>query len=127
LADIEGALSFLQRKVRLFQTAGVVSSSEGFVSGSGEKTRATLDDLKALQTKIYAAILTLSSTATTDPVVQARIKALQNMYTSITDMISKVNNGTWTASDIPVFKEDIAGILPNLGNTRADLGNIFTA
>lgn len=127
LGDIEGALSFLQRKVRLFQTAGVVSSTEGFVSGSGEKTRATIDELKSLQTKIYAAILTLSSTATTDPVVQARIKNLQNMYASITDMISKLNNGTWTADDIPVFKEDIATILPNLANTKSDLGDIFTA
>lgn len=111
VADIQESLTFLQRKVRLFETSGVIT--EGF-TGSNVKTRATETDLQDLQSSIYSAILTLSSSGTVDAVTQARIVALQNMYNSITDMINKLDKGIWVATDVPVYKEDIAGILPNL-------------
>ena len=213
VADIQAALTFLQRKVRLFQTSGVISDSvEGFtdssratctwsaatantfVSGllladkyssvssakqacleipsctgitstgdnmwqlrngttssstSGEvsytitnaldcsgnrsassttntvKTKATKADLIDLQTKVHGAILTLSASATTDATVVARIKALQAMYQAIGDMINKLNDGTWTAADVTVYKEDIADILPNLDNPGKGVKDIF--
>jgi hypothetical protein len=124
LADIEGALVFLQKKVRLFETSGVIEGFQNPQQGS-VKTRATKDSLVALQQRIYAAILTLSSSGTTDPVVQARIQALQNMYTAITDMITKLNNGTMRADDIPVYQEDINAILPNLANPKTSINNLF--
>lgn len=202
LADIDGALSFLQKKVRLFETAGVVSGgSEGFqgsrkpiggdkdangclIAGGytwcatlnkcvrkwetpcppkkpspindkdiarspkdvvkvigkavaegdnrspkakeGEKTKATKKDLELLQTKTYAAILTLSASGTVDPVVQARIKRLQEMYTALSDMITKLNKGQWTQKDIPVFKEDIQEVLPNLAKPQRDVKDVFS-
>lgn len=121
-SDIRGALSYLQRKVRLFQTSGVINtdSKEGFQDGSG-KTRATITSLQTLQAKCYAAILTLSSSGTGDTVVQARIKNLQHMYSSVSDMITKLNTGVWAAVDIPVFEEDINAILPNLDNPSANI------
>jgi hypothetical protein len=197
LAEVEGALMFLQKKVRLFETAGVVTTgTEGFRGSSkpiggdkdangcliaggytwcatlnkcirswetpcppikkpnvarspkdavrvmgkavaagdtrsekvkeGEKTRATKKDLELLQTKTYAAILTLSASGTVDPVVQSRIKRLQEMYTALTDMISKLNKGQWTQKDIPVFKEDIQDILPNLAKPQKDVKDVFS-
>ena len=169
LADIEGGLMFLQKKVRLFETAGVVSGgSEGFrdapkpIGGTkdahgcltaagytwcstlnkcvrssetpcpppttkdGEKTKATKKDLELLQTRTYAAILTLSASGTVDPVVQARIKRLQEMYTALSDMITKLNKGQWTQKDIPVFKEDIQEILPNLAKPQKDVKDVFS-
>jgi hypothetical protein len=133
LADIDGALSFLQRKVRLFQTAGVVSGGsveEGFRGSvnedSGPKTRATKDDLLDLKTKIYAAILILSSSGTTDVVLQARIKRLQKMYTDISDMIVKLDKGLMKDEDIPLYKEDIKAVLPNLAKPTNDLEDIFS-
>ena len=126
-ADIEEALSFLQRKVRLFETSGVISEEiEGFTDGSKAKSRATLQELIQFQSRIYAAILTLSASGTTDPVVQSRIKNLQTMYSSITDLITKVNKGITKESDIPVFEEDITAILPNLANPSAKLSNVIT-
>lgn len=127
-ADIEGSLTFLQRKVRLFQTSGVINSeTEGFQDGSESvKTRATQQDLQDLQKKIYAAILTLSSSGTTDPVVQARIKRLQDMYSAITDMINKLDKGIWTETNIPVYEEDISAILPKLADTSSSVRDIFT-
>ena len=129
LADIQEALTFLQRKVRLFQTSGVVSGGvEGFqdLTTQGEKTRATKADLQDLQTRLYGAILTLSASGTVDPVVQSRIKRLQDMYSSVTDMVNKLDKGLWTASDVPVYKEDIDVILPNLANPSADVMDIFS-
>ena len=200
LAEIEGALMFLQKKVRLFETAGVVSGTEGFQNAAkpkggdkdsngcltaggytwcatlkkcvrkwetpcpppkkpakkcdiarspkeavnvigkavaegdtrsekakeGEKTRATKKDLELLQTKTYAAILTLSASGTVDPVVQARIKRLQEMYTALSDMITKLNKGQWTQKDIPVFKEDIQEVLPSLAKPQKDVKDVFS-
>jgi hypothetical protein len=128
LADIQGELAFLQRKVRLFQTAGVITAgTEGFQNmPSQPKTRASKADLQTLQTKIYAAILILSSSGTISPVTQARIKVLQAMYSSISDMINKLDKGIWTSSNIPVFKEDIATILPKLAKTDSQLMDIFS-
>ena len=156
LAEIEAALMFLQKKVRLFETAGVVTGGvEGFrdrrldakkpadavrIVGKavaqgdkrspkvkeGEKTKATKKDLELLQTKTYAAILTLSASGTVDPVVQARIKRLQEMYTALSDMITKLNKGQWTQKDIPVFKEDIQEVLPNLAKPQKDVKDVFS-
>jgi hypothetical protein len=122
-ADIQEALTFLMKKVRLFQTSGVVS--EGFADmPASNKTRATKADLQNLQSKVYAAILTLTASGTTDPVTQARVKALQDMYTSVTDMINKLDQGVWTSLDVPVYVEDIQGILPNLAKPNIALPDI---
>jgi hypothetical protein len=129
LADMQEGLTFLQRKVRLFQTSGVVSDSnagkEGFQNPSTQgKTKATKAELQLLQTKVMAAILTLSSSGTTDPVVQARIKNLQAMYTDTTDMINKLNKGIWTATDVPVYSQDIKAVIPNLADPKKPIPDV---
>ena len=129
LADIQGSLTFLQRKVRLFQTAGVISDSkgnEGFMGAPPptNRLRATKAELQLLQTKITAAILILSASGTTDPVIQARIKNLQAMYTSVSDMINKLQKGIWTQQDVPVFSEEIKAIIPKLADPKKPIADI---
>jgi hypothetical protein len=131
LADMQEGLTFLQRKVRLFQTSGVISDSnssrEGFQNPSTTgKTKATKAELQLLQTKVMAAILTLSSSGTTDLVVQARIKNLQAMYTDTTDMINKLNKGIWIATDVPVYSQDIKEIIPKLADPSKTIPNVTT-
>jgi hypothetical protein len=134
LADIQGALSFLQKKVRLFETAGVVSGGvEGFTgtgtgtgSGSGSNPRATLDNIIDLRDRIYASLLILTASGSTDTVVQSRIKTLQTMYSSVTDIITGVNNGTIAVSAIPLFQNDINAILPNLANPNANIDGLYS-
>lgn len=132
LANIQGGLTFLQRKVRLFQTAGVISDSDGKEGFMGappprSKLRATKAELQILSTKITAAILILSASGTTDIVVKARITNLQKMYSDISEMIRKLNNGIWTQQDVPVFSEDIKKIIPNLANINSKLPDINKA
>jgi len=122
LADIEGSLVFLQKKVRLFTNAGVIN--EGFQNQ--EKTKATQRDVEVFQSRIYAAILKLSASGTVDPVVQARIKNLQDMYTKITGILISIQNGKMKPSEIPLFKEDIDQILPNLAKPSNALNNVFS-
>jgi hypothetical protein len=127
-ADIQEALTFLQRKVRLFQTAGVVAGgAEGFQDMAAKvKTKATKENLQELQTRVYGSILTLSASGTVDPVVQSRIKRLQDMYSAVSDMISKLDKGIWTSADVPVFKEDIEEILPKLAKPTEEVKDIFS-
>lgn len=129
LADMQEGLSFLQRKVRLFQSSGVISDpnagNEGFQNPSEQgKTKATKAELQLLQSKVMAAILILSSSGTTDPVVQARIKNLQAMYTDTTDMINKLNKGIWTATDVPVYSQDIKAIIPKLADPKIPIPDV---
>ena len=106
------------------------SSDSPFISNSDDvtppKTRATKQDLQDLQSRIYGSILILSSSATSDPVVQARVKMLQKMYSDISDMINKLDNGTWVSTDVPIYEEDISVILPNLSNPNAAVMDIFS-
>ena len=121
LADMQEGLTFLQRKIRLFQTAGVVSNGvEGFVDAA-PKTKATKLEIQLLQNKIYAAILTLSASGTTDPVVTARIKNLQGMYSETKDILSKLDNGTMKADEVPYYSQDIKDIIPKLASPSSKL------
>jgi len=134
LTDIEGSLTFLQRKVRLFETSGVISDRiEGFKGSKDKDTdtdkdgrkKATKDDLVAFTKRIYAAILTLSSSGTSDSVVQARIQRLENMYTAVNNIVTKLNNGEMKNSEVPIYKEDIDEILPKLADTASKIKNVF--
>jgi hypothetical protein len=89
------------------------------------KTKATRADLQVLQSKIYGSILALSASGTTDPVVQSRIKVLQAMYSDVSDMLNKLDQGIWSDLDIPVFKEDIENILPKLASPNESIGDLF--
>jgi len=122
LADIQGSLTFLQRKARLFQTAGVVSGgTEGFVDVSQTKTKANKAELQLFYNKIHAAILILTASSTKDAVITARISALQKMYSDVGDMISKLTRGLWTAQDVPLYSQDIKALIPNLAKPSVSL------
>jgi hypothetical protein len=41
-------------------------------------------------------------------------------------MLTRLNNGSWTEKDIPVYAEDIQTVLPGLVNPQRALMNIFT-
>jgi hypothetical protein len=42
-------------------------------------------------------------------------------------MINKLDKGIWTATDVPVFKEDIDGILPNLATPAKAIADLFSS
>lgn len=118
-------IAYLAEKVKALQPATTTGMVVPGATTAGPKTRATKADLQDLQNKIYAAILSLSASGTTDAVTQARIRNLQALYGNVSDTINKVDSGVITEAEIPIFKEDIALILPNLAKPSETLVDIF--
>jgi hypothetical protein len=124
-AYIVFGIAYLAEKVKALQPATTTGMVVPGATTAGPKTRATKADLQDLQNKIYAAILSLSASGTTDAVTQARIKNLQALYGNVSDVINKVDSGVITEAEIPIFKEDIALILPSLAKPGETLVDIF--
>jgi hypothetical protein len=118
-------LAYLAEKLKTLQPQTTTGMVVPGATTPSPKTRATKADLQDLQSKIYAAILSLSASGTTDAVTQARIKNLQGLYGNVSDTINKVDSGVITEAEIPIFKEDIALILPNLAKPSEALVDIF--
>jgi hypothetical protein len=120
-----GAAGMVGAGLKLGGLGATAATATPEATANSGKTRATFADLVAFQKRIYSAILTLSASGTTDPVVQARIKALQDMYTDVTDMIIKLNKGTMKPDEIPLYKNDINAILPKLANPSQSINKVF--
>jgi len=139
IKQIEDNLAYLQKEAELigsnrpFQGPQHDVDLEGFTD-SGDNTTgpvATVAQLAEFSTRIQQAITQLSSSGTTDPVIQTRIGNLTAMKNQIDGIIQKVNSGQMKSSDIPVLGADISNALPNLGNVRSPilplLNNIVAA
>jgi hypothetical protein len=139
IKQIEDNLAYLQKEAELigsnrpFQGPQHDVDLEGFTD-SGDNTTgpvATVAQLAEFSTRIQQAITQLSSSGTTDPVIQTRIGNLTAMKNQIDGIIQKVNSGQMKSSDIPILGADISNALPSLGNVKSPilplLNNIVAA
>jgi len=139
IAQIEDNLAYLQKEVELigsnrpfqgpqhdidlegfdgdYKHAKDSEEEEGFTKGPP----ATLEQLNDFSTRIQDAIRKLSSSGTTDPVVQARIGNLTKMKQEVDTIISKLKSGQLQSSQIPILASDIENALPTLGNVQSPL------
>lgn len=137
LHEIGSNLAFLQRKVRLFQSASgkpvqeepessdlssLMKSltQEGFQNPMGEK-KASVQDLKAVISRIQGESARLTASATNDPVIRARVAALGQMKKDIEDILSQVSKGIIRPAEIPIAKADVDRALPLLGKPSEPL------
>ena len=137
IKQIEDNLAYLQKEVELigsnrpFQGPQHDVDLEGFADSGTTGPVATPAQLAEFSTRIQQAITQLSSSGTTDPVIQTRIGNLTAMKNQIDGIIQKVNSGEIKSSDIPILGADISNALPNLGNVRSPilplLNNIVSA
>ena len=148
IVTIESNIDYLQQKYRLavnngviqrpvsFQDDGISASPvfnrvEGFASGSTivpeaqVPERATLADLKDAVTRLNAEAKRLSASGTNDPVLVARISAINSIKNDLSGIIAKVNNGQLIASEIPVSKDDLAQLFKNVSNLNSPIGNLL--
>jgi hypothetical protein len=144
LHEVGSNLSFLQQKVRLFQTAGgpetaggetaiqtanplssfMKSLEEGFQnpsSSSQKSPAASLEDLKTFISRIQGEMARLSVSGTTDPVVKARVASLGQMKKDVEQIVSEVMKGSIKPMEIPIAKADIEKALPLLGKPSEPL------
>jgi len=133
IAQIEDNLAYLQREVELIGSNRPfhgpqhdLDLEEGF---DGDYTRAqetnkgpaSVSDLAEFSLRIQKAIKDLSSSGTTDPIVQTRIGNLTAMKNQVDTMIKQINSGILAPEDVPIKSSDITKAIPQLGNAQSPL------
>ena len=124
--EIEANLAYLQRMWRL-NVYNDVNGVEGFrVEGFDVTTnRASLNDLQTLITRINSTTLILSSSGTNDPVVRARITALNEVKNNVNNIITDVQSGGRSESEIPITRDAYLNFLRTVDNTNSPLTNLM--
>jgi len=135
IAQIEDNLAYLQREVELiganrpFQSSQHDADLEGFVGTAGTAGTAgkvaTETELMAFSSRIQQAIKDLSSSGTTDPIIQTRIGNLTGMKADIDAIVQKLDTGAIMPADVPVKAQDIENALPLLVSTSQPLPNVI--
>ncbi len=140
VADIDDAaanLRFLQRTYRLYAANQIVppvraeitkvgwASGEGFENPS-DSDPISVDELKLLSQRLAVEIVRLQSSGTTDPVTTTRVGIFSKMRQQVDDTLTKINNGTLKAADIPIKKADYNKFLPALGSTSSGISNLLS-
>jgi hypothetical protein len=109
--EIRVNLTYLQKKARYMNTGAIEGFEDATVS-----PKATLDDLKATNTKISTEIARLQASGTTDPSFQARVNILTKIQQQIGNYITQLENNTLEPADVPITKEDLKKFLPQISN-----------
>ena len=157
LNDISSNLAFLQQKVRLFGSAGALqgpiysfrdekegflgttdkegflnlTDKEGFLNLTKQEASlgqaATQQELEQFLAKVDGERIRLSASATTDPVVQARVGALTNMRQDVKDIVEQLKAKKMLPTEVPIQKSDLDKAFPVLGKPSEPLPQILKA
>lgn len=141
LQDISSNLAFLQQKVRLLGSAGALQGpiysfdvskgelSEGFHGSQEvmplEKQVASQKDLEDFLAKLEGERIRLSASATTDPVVQARVSALTQMRQEVREIVEQLKTKKMLPTEVPIQKADLDKAFPVLGKPSEPLPQIL--
>ena len=93
------------------------------MAASGEV--ATLNDLTKFMGRVQGEIIRLSASGTTDPNVQARIGALNNMQGDVQTIATNLQKGLMAPSDVPIMQSDLDRALPLLGKMTEPLPQLI--
>ena len=125
--DVDGMyanLVYLQKKWRdtANSTSGILegftdASGNNATDASGNKTPASLNQLKDLIIRITVEMSRLSGSATTDPITNSRIKTLTTIKGAVQGIVDKVTAKLMKEKDIPILESDYKAFLPILGTS----------
>lgn len=87
--------------------------------------RASLKELQEFQIKVVVEIQRLNASGTSDPVIQGRLNVLNRIKDEVDDVITKIQNGFYTPSTVPIYKSDIEKALPILGKPSSPLPQVL--
>ena len=138
LNDIGSNLTFLQQKVRLLGNAGALqgpiysfreeesnSSLEGFQTQAGMGQPATQKELEDFLGKVEGERIRLSASATTDPVIQARVKALTDIRQTVRGIVEQLKTKKMLPTEVPIFKSELDKAFPILGKPSEPLPQLI--
>lgn len=106
--------------------ANTTAANDIQISGTNLQDPPTLEDLKAFSSRIQGEKIKLAASGTTDPIINARVSALNNMKNKIDQLIQQMESGAIMSTDIPFKKSDIVNALPVLGKSNEPLPAILT-
>lgn len=139
--DIQANLAYLQRQYRLSvnSVSGRSIQIEGF-EDKDPSPRLTVKQVEELRTRVNVEMARLSASATTDPIITARVNTLRAIKNKLDTIVTEVKNGTMPEASIPILKSDMDKFLPVMGkpteplpelvnslNLPATLANLFPA
>jgi hypothetical protein len=105
--------------------------TEGFTSGSSmvpeamPAERATLADLKAALIRMNAEAARLSASGTNDPVMVARVSAINQLANNIRAVVLQVEGGQMQEFQIPYNKDDLTQIYANMSIINNPIANLL--
>jgi hypothetical protein len=145
LSDMGANLRYIQRTYRSLATVELVPPTterysqvgaqvavEGFAdpNGSGyseDNDPISLAKLKLLSTAIGAEILRLKASGTTDPVINARVNIFTKINQTVSDLLTKIGNGSMAEKDIPIKVKDYNKFLPAIGDSSAGIAGLLSS
>ena len=101
-------------------------NSAGTPSVSSKSPPATLIELKGLVAKISAEIIRLQTSGATDPLVAARVSALQSTSDSVADIIRNLESGAMDPENVPITQAALNAFLPVMKNMNTPLPNLIS-
>lgn len=149
IQTIESNIDYLQQKYRLAVNNGVIQrpvsfhddgisaspifkrAVEGFASASTivpelqVAERATLADLKDAVKRIGAEAARLSASGTNDPVLVARVAAINSVANDLRSIINQVETKQIFESEISVSKADLTQLFINISNPATPISNLL--
>lgn len=98
---------------------------EAFTNPQGSGPRLTVDQVKTLIQRVTAEMARLSGSATTDPIVNARIETLRSIKNNLQGIVEDVESRRKTPESIPIFKSDMDKFLPVMGRPTEPLPDLI--
>jgi hypothetical protein len=133
LNEIVDNMAYLQREVELIGANRPLNNNglqnlEGFENSShsiDSNGPATAEQLQEFSSRIQGEILRLSASASTDPVVNARITNLTKMRADVDSVLQQLQSGALLTAEVPIHAADIQSVLPILGKLSEPLPQIL--
>jgi hypothetical protein len=118
LSQMPSAEGFASQQGGLSQ----MPSAEGFQVAQEVASQKDLEDFLA---KVEGERIRLSASATTDPVVQARVSALTQMRQEVREIVEQLTSGKMLPTEVPIQKADLDKAFPVLGKPSEPLPQIL--
>jgi len=133
LKGIADNLNYLRDKYRIFSFNKVQGTKTSAVkasevqTGPGAQERATFQDLKDARIRMMAERTRLAGGGSLDPVLNARVAAINNMIQDLNGIIQKVQSKMLLEQEIPIYKSELSNIFRTIGDTNAPVPGFKTS
>lgn len=128
VADAQGIrvnLTYLQKKARALRGGEIDLSADLRIEGFEDASpKASVDQLKAVSTKISYEIVRLQASGTSDPVFATRVGILTKIKQSIDSLVNQLNAKTLLPEDVPITEKELKDFLPSISDPSSPISKL---